>query len=313
MSTTQPELPIPPLEFRRVVGPTDPADFENPGRTKVYPELEDAVFESVFDFGCGCGRVARQLIQQEPRPRRYVGVDLHADLIAWCGENLAPAAPGFEFHHHDVYHQYFNPGDGKPQRLPFPVEDDSATLVIAHSVFTHILEEDVEHYLAETGRVLAPGGAAKASFFLFDKQEFPMMEEQRNSLYTDPHVLTDAVILDRTWLRRACDRAGLTIVAAREPNVRGHQWMLTLRPSGPGVEAVELRPDGAPLRAARDDGDAAAHAAEAARRRQLAESATAEAEELRRELAETRKRLAGLERSRALRAARAVRSFFRRS
>ncbi len=158
-----------------------------------------------------------------------------------------------------------------------------------------------------------PGGTAKASFLRFDKAEFPMMEEHRNSLYTDPHVLADAVILDRTWLRRAFERAGLTVVAAQQPTVRGHQWTLTLRPSAAGVDAVDLGPDTAPLRTAAVDGAAAAHAAEAARRRGLAETATAEAEALRARLAQAEQRLAGLERSRALRAARAVRGVFRRS
>jgi SAM-dependent methyltransferase len=308
MSTTERELPIPPVEFRRVVGPTDPAAFENPGRTKIYPELDDADFESVFDFGCGCGRVARQLLQQDPRPRSYAGMDLHADMIAWCNENLAPAAPGFSFHHHDVFHQYFNPGEGKPRTLPFPAADASASLVIAHSVFTHILEEDAEHYLGEVSRVLRPGGVAMASFFLFDKELFPMMEAHRNTLYTDPHVLTDAVIFDRTWLRQACERAGLVIAGVRQPEVRGHQWILWLRPAGPDVEPVELVPDEAlPRPAAASAPDAAAHAAEAARQRRLAEAAQAEAGDLRRRLAESEQRLAGIEQSRALKAARALR------
>jgi SAM-dependent methyltransferase len=241
------ELPMPPLDFRTVVGPTDPAAFENPGGAKIYPDLEDAVYESVFDFGCGCGRLARQLILQSPRPARYVGIDLHADMIAWCDANLAPAAPGFSFEHHDVFHEFFNPGDGKSRWAPLPAAEDSATLVIAHSVFTHILQEDAGRYLEEVGRILRPGGVARMSFFLFDKAEFPMMEPHRNALYTDPHVLTDAVIFDRTWLRQVSERSGLIVSGAVAPAVRGHQWMLTFTPPGPGVEPVELPPDTAPL------------------------------------------------------------------
>jgi hypothetical protein len=59
-------IPIPPAEIRELVGPTEPEAFDNPDHQLVYPYLEPAVYESVFDFGCGCGRVARQQIQQDP-------------------------------------------------------------------------------------------------------------------------------------------------------------------------------------------------------------------------------------------------------
>jgi hypothetical protein len=90
----------------------------------------------VFDFGCGCGRIARQLMQQSPRPQRYVGIDLHRGMIEWCRENLAPHAPGFEFQHHDVFNPGLNPGtDMRPPRTrPFPVGDRAFTLVNAWSV-----------------------------------------------------------------------------------------------------------------------------------------------------------------------------------
>ena len=102
-------LPMPALEMRELVGPTDEAAFDNPEGSLVYSYIEPDQYESVFDFGCGCGRVARQLIQQSPRPQRYVGVDLHKGMIDWAERNLAPAASNFSFLHHDVYNVRFNP------------------------------------------------------------------------------------------------------------------------------------------------------------------------------------------------------------
>src|SRR4051794_40460890 len=87
------DLPVPPLEMREAVGPTDPAAFDNPTRQPVFPGFPDFAYESVFDFGCGCGRLARQMIQQQPRPQRYLGVDLNLPLIEWCQQNLSPRAP----------------------------------------------------------------------------------------------------------------------------------------------------------------------------------------------------------------------------
>ena len=73
------ELPLPPIEMRRLVGPFDPESYDNPDGDLVYPWLAKETYETVFDFGCGCGRVARQLILQRPCPTSYVGVDLHAE------------------------------------------------------------------------------------------------------------------------------------------------------------------------------------------------------------------------------------------
>lgn len=320
-------LPLPPLNFRQAVGPTDPADYENPTGAKLYHDLDDSLYESVLDFGCGCGRMARRLIQQQPRPQRYLGIDLHPEMVAWCEANLTPVAPEFTFVHHDVFHESYNPGPGKPRSRPLPASDESATLVIAHSVFTHILQEDVEHYLHELARIMRPGGAARATFYLFDKREFPMMEPHRNALYTDPFILADAVILDRDWLRRACERAGLAIVGVVLPEFRGYQWVLTLMRLGAGVEPVELAADIAPIAGGpvpsreadvssaveetasvehRRREDAAAHAREAARQRARADDLDALLEATRGELAHTRDRLSYLQGLLPIRVARAV-------
>src|SRR5215210_1252204 len=176
-------LPIPPLEMRRLVGPTDEAAFDNPTGRLVYPYIPAGAYHSVFDFGCGCGRVARQLIQQADRPARYLGIDLHRGMVKWCRQNLAAHAPGFEFLHHDVFNKHFNPGRLKPKVRPFPVPDDSATLVNAFSVFTHLTQGQAPFYLREVARVLAPEGFFHSTWFLFDKREFPMLQEETSALY----------------------------------------------------------------------------------------------------------------------------------
>ena len=144
--------------MRALVGSTDPALFDNPSGQPVFEGLPVAQYHSVLDFGCGCGRMARQLIQQRPRPERYVGVDLHAGMVSWCQTNLAPYAPGFEFHHHDVFYGGFNPGNGKPLHAVLPFADDAFSLVFAISVFTHLTEVQAEAYLVDLSRVLEPGG-----------------------------------------------------------------------------------------------------------------------------------------------------------
>jgi SAM-dependent methyltransferase len=229
--------------MRVLVGPTDPSLFDNPAGTPVFGGLEPAQFRSVLDFGCGCGRIARQLIQQRPRPQRYVGIDLHAGMIKWCDENLAPHAPGFEFHHHDVFYGEFNPGPGKPLHAALPFGHDEFSLVVAISVFTHLTQVQTEAYLAELARVLEPGGILLASWFLFDKGDFPMMQNDQNTLFINEFDVRNAVIYDRAWVRNATAEVGLVVREAIPPAIRGYQWELRMTQPGPGVTEVELPED----------------------------------------------------------------------
>lgn len=233
--------------MREAVGPTDPAAFDNPTGDPILPHIPSAAYDSVFDFGCGCGRIARQLIQQEPRPREYLGVDLHLPLVEWAQENLASRAPGFNFAHHDVAYEAWNPGEDKPDVAPFPTGDASRSLVIGFSVFTHLIEAHAEYYMAEVARVLAPGGVFYSTWFLFDKQDFPMMQDFQNALYINDLNPANAVINDRSWLVRVAGENGLVTTAVKQPEARGFQWFLTMERKADGARAVELPPDEAPI------------------------------------------------------------------
>jgi SAM-dependent methyltransferase len=244
-------IPIPPPEMRELVGPTEPEAFDNPSHGLVFPYLGPEVYTSVFDFGCGCGRVARQLILQDPQPDRYLGIDLHRGMIEWCKRNLAPFAPQFEFVHHDVRNLSFNPGDEKPELLPFPSETESATFVNATSVFTHLTQAQAEFYLHEVARILEPDGVFQATWFLFDKLEFPMLQEDMNALYIAYQDPSAAVIFAREWVRETARAAGLVMFEAMPPAIRGFQWTMLFAPAAAGRQEVELPPDDGPIGLAR--------------------------------------------------------------
>jgi SAM-dependent methyltransferase len=195
----------------------------------VYPHIPEENYRSVLDFGCGCGRVARQMILQHPRPESYIGLDVHPGAIAWASENLSPAAPGFSFVHLDVNDPLVNPDEQKPDVLPFPTPDDSVTLVDALSIFTHIVERDVPYYLGEIARVLSRNGLVNASFFLFEKSDFPALGPQHNALYGDAAYPKSAVFYDRGWLEQTLEDCGLGVLEiAQRPEVRGYQWLFVL-------------------------------------------------------------------------------------
>jgi SAM-dependent methyltransferase len=229
--------------MRKLVGPVDEASFDNPEGVLVYPHLDASAYEAVFDFGCGCGRVARQLIQQRPAPKRYVGIDLHPGMIRWCRENLAPRAQGFEFHHHDVANYHFNPSGSKPDVLPFPAEDHGFTLVNAWSVFTHLTQSQTEQYLHECARVLRQDGVLQSTWFFFDKHDFPMLQAHHNALYVSDLDPSAAVLFDREWVRSQAREAGLTIVSVIPPAIRGYQWVVIMAPTAAGLQEAPYPED----------------------------------------------------------------------
>jgi SAM-dependent methyltransferase len=140
--------PIPPRALRAHVGAPGVEFFVSAGRT-VATELEDVLaaagtpltgFGSIYEFGCGSGRVLTRL--QAPSAR-LAGSDVDAGAIAWLRE-----------HHGDVDARVNEP------LPPTTFEDDAFDLVYVISVFTHISEASQDAWLAELARVLRPGGTA---------------------------------------------------------------------------------------------------------------------------------------------------------
>lgn len=245
LRTQNRQPPLPPVELRELAGPLEDHFYDNPTGELVFPEVPSERYDFVFDFGCGCGRIARQLIQQTEVPRRYVGVDLHLGAIQWCRRNLSRCAKSFEFRHQGIYNAGLNPR-GKAERLPFPVKDGAITLFIGWSVFTHTNEAATSHYLDELSRVLRSDGTAITTWFLFDKADFPMMQEFQNALFINEIDPTNAVIFDRGWLKRTASSAGLVLSSIVPPEVRGFQWKITFAKARPGDLHADFPDDNAP-------------------------------------------------------------------
>lgn len=241
------DVPVPPIELMRTVGPVDPAFYRNPHRIDVFAhERPDIDYRRVFDFGCGCGRLARQMLFQRSRPEAYRGVDLNRASVDWCHANLTAALPQFSFEHLDVFNRGFNP-EGSADPLPLPDPDGSASLVVAHSVFTHILQPQCEHYVRQCARIMRrPGGLFRSTWFLFDKRMYPMMQDFQNALYINLDDPTNAVIYDFTFVRGLFGAAGLTIAQIIPPEVRGFQWILYAVPLGE-AEPAAFPVDDAPI------------------------------------------------------------------
>jgi SAM-dependent methyltransferase len=97
----------------------------------------------------------------------YAGFDVGRAMIRWCRRHITPRHPNFEFSWAPVYNGKYNPfGTTSASEFRFPYESSSFDFAFATSLFTHLLQDDTRHYLAETARVLKPGGTCLLTFFL---------------------------------------------------------------------------------------------------------------------------------------------------
>ena len=87
---------------------------------------------------------------------------------------------------------------------------------------------------------------AVTTWFLFDKTNFPMMQEFQNALISIQLDPTNAVIFDREWLRREATAADLAITRIIPPVVRGFQWWIYFERRATGRIPVAFPEDLAP-------------------------------------------------------------------
>lgn len=178
---------------------------------------------AVLDVGCGAGRVARPLAGYLDAGGSYDGFDVDRDGIGWCRRRYA-RHQNFHFRVADVYHRRFSPrGAHAAAEYRFPYEDASFDFVILSGVLTHLLETEADHYLAETARVLRPGGRALATFFLLDADSRAAIADGRAGLaFLDPeaHVAVlseelpeEAVAYDAGWVGERLGEHGLSAVS----------------------------------------------------------------------------------------------------
>ena len=139
--------------------------------------------ERVLDVGCGIGRMAVPLTRYLSDRGSYEGIDVFPKGIAWCQENITPRYPNFRFRVADIKNKEYNPGGRfAASEYEFPYEDASFDFVLLTSVFTHLLPDEVENYLSEIRRVLAPGGRCFASFFLLNEDSLDSIRSGKSTI-----------------------------------------------------------------------------------------------------------------------------------
>jgi SAM-dependent methyltransferase len=187
--------------------------------------------ERVLDVGCGIGRMARPLTRHLSPRGSYDGFDVNREGIAWCERRYAPH-PNFRFRAVDLYNRRYNPEGAEPaDAFRFPYDDATFDVVVCTSVLTHLLEGEADHYLAEIGRVLAPGGRVLATWFLLDDASrpaiaggvagLPFLDPDERVAVVSDEMPEEAVAYDRAWVAEAHARHGLKVAAVHPGTWRG--------------------------------------------------------------------------------------------
>jgi SAM-dependent methyltransferase len=209
---------IPP---RRLTGYVGNSDFRATGEEFLvyFCELADLqATDRVLDVGCGIGRMARVLAGVLQPPGSYDGFDVVAEGITWCREHYRGQAVPFRFQRADLFNATYNPGGAASAAdYRFPYDDRSFDLVLATSVFTHLLPDASEQYVAECARILAPGGRLFATWYLLrgdEQAETPPPPFVRDgatapAAIADPAEPESAVAYPDSWVRKRLEGCGL--------------------------------------------------------------------------------------------------------
>ena len=205
--------PAPPPDLRVGIGDGEYWETGEAVASHIIETCGDLNGLRVLDIGCGTGRVAYFLAEALGETGSYVGFDVQKAYIDWCRKKLRLDSKRFEFRHIPLYSSTYNLASrSKAEALEFPWPEGEFDLVIATSLFTHLMPEATAQYAAEAYRVLRPGGRLFATFYVLNDQSNELLADEETETHPSFEVVhswgrveseespEDAVAFDEEWL-----------------------------------------------------------------------------------------------------------------
>ncbi len=149
----------------------------------------------ILDIGCGIGRLAVPLTAYISKEGSYEGFDIVRQGIEWCKDKISKKFPNFNFTHIDLRNELYNlETDTTSAEFTFPYEDHSFDIVIATSLFTHMLPKDTERYVQEVSRLLKLNGKFLCTFFILN--EVSKIAMKNNLHFNFQHIRGNYSLMD---------------------------------------------------------------------------------------------------------------------
>ena len=208
-------------------------DFYETG-DRFFDSFRDAVDlktdDHVLDLGCGVGRLARPICAYLDKDGRYTGFDISEKALTYARKTVSGSCQ-MAFHHADLANAEYRTTGASAQSYRFPAQDASVDAALATSLFSHLKAEVAEAYLAETGRVLKPGGRILLTAFIVEAEDLPVLEAGQARLKlqamgkgvyaADPRHPERAIGFDRSLFESWVKAAGLAIESRVPGDWRG--------------------------------------------------------------------------------------------
>jgi len=215
----------PPLQLRRHVGGMS-AGFNGPGYEfhaylRLLAELRDG--DSIWNIACGCGMLELALNAQGWQGL-IIGTDIHKPCIDWAQKNLGSRFAGHSFVHMDIRKESYNPkGTLSTQEWVDGFAEKDFDVVVAKSLFTHVLPDELSIYLKTIASRLKADGKALLTFFILSEEQsrlaalgknsmpfHPYLEDGRCAVYR-PSAPTAAVAYEQQYLEDKLRSAGFKV------------------------------------------------------------------------------------------------------
>lgn len=200
-----------PFAPRRKMWPPGVTDFGNDGRDQVNLMIRLGKLSPearMIEFQCGIGLRACSLTDWFGPGALYDGIDTNAELTTWCDEAYKRRLD-FEFSHHS----------GLDQPIDFP--DESRDFIVMWDLLPHVSHTVIPNLLAESSRVMLPGGCLFVAAYLLDEAANAAMEEGRALIDFTERDARGATAADGTrawdeeWLLDQVAEAGFKHVGIR--------------------------------------------------------------------------------------------------
>ena len=179
----------------------------------------------IWDAGCGCGLLELAL-ETAGWHGNLVGTDIHAPSIRWAQRTITSRTPGFTFLHADIYNDAYWPrGTQSAEQWLSEFTETGFDIIVAKSLFTHMLPSELKTYLHAISKRLKPDGKALLTFFLLDEQTHDSQTQPDIAfLYPSPDAVyavkrpaapTASVAYRQSYVLECLNEVGLQLLADR--------------------------------------------------------------------------------------------------